>query len=279
MLNALTIDVEEHFQVHAFASAIRQSEWETQGSRVVANTRHVLQLLAEYQIHATFFVLGWVADRYPALVEEIALAGHEIGTHGYWHKLVYEQSPDEFAQDLADSIAAIQRAWPAAKVLGYRAPAFSITTKSLWALPIMQKSGLRYDASIFPITLHDRYGIPQAERFAHRLTNGLWEFPASTLRLGRQNIPVAGGGYFRLYPLCFTRYAIQRLNQQQQPAMIYLHPWEFDPEQPRTANIPLTSRFRHYVNLHTTAARLKSLFKQFRFAPINDVFAHQLASG
>ncbi len=276
MLNALTIDVEEHFQVHAFASVIRQAEWESHSSRVVPNTRRILQLLAALDVKATFFILGWVADHHPTLVQEIAAGGHEIGTHGYWHRLVYEQKPAEFARDLRESITAIQRACAGVEVMGYRAPAFSITNESLWALDLLRDENLRYDSSIFPIGYHDRYGIPGAERFSYRLPNGLWELPVSTLRVGRQNIPVAGGGYFRIYPLPVTRFAIRRLNQQQRPTVVYLHPWEFDPEQPRVAGAPLLSRFRHYTNLARTYHRLKQLLCEFTFAPMQEVFAEQL---
>jgi polysaccharide deacetylase family protein (PEP-CTERM system associated) len=276
MLNALTIDVEEHFQVHAFTSVIRQAEWESHSSRVVPNTRRILQLLAALDVKATFFILGWVADRHPTLVQEIAAGGHEIGTHGYWHKLIYEQKPAEFAADLRESITAIQRACAGVTIMGYRAPAFSITTESLWALDLLRDENLRYDSSIFPIGFHDRYGIPGAERFSYRLPNGLWELPVSTLRMGRQNIPVAGGGYFRLYPLRVTRFAIRRLNQQQRPAVVYLHPWEFDPEQPRINGAPMLSRFRHYINLAQTYNRLNQLLRDFTFAPMQEVFAQQL---
>lgn len=278
MLNALSIDVEEHFQVHAFATMIRQADWAHHSSRVVANTERILSLLAMHQVRATFFVLGWVADHHPQLVRAIAAGGHEIGTHGYWHRLVYEQTPDEFAEDLARSITAIKRACSDVHLLGYRAPAFSITKQSLWALDILHEQKLQYDSSIFPLAYHDRYGIRDAQRFAHQHPNGLWEFPVSTLRVGQQNIPVAGGGYFRLYPLLATRYAIQRLNQQQQATVVYLHPWEFDPEQPRIKGASLLSRFRHYNNLAKTYHRLKALLTEFQFAPMQEVFAPQLTA-
>ncbi len=276
MYNALSIDVEEHFQVHAFASVIQQADWEQHGSRVVANTERILDLLAAHQVRATFFILGWVADRHPSLVRAITADGHEIGTHGYWHRLVYEQTPDEFAEDLARSLTAIKRACSDVKILGYRAPAFSITKRSLWALDILREQQLTYDSSIFPLTYHDRYGIPDAQRFAHQHKNGLWEFPVSTLRFRQKNVPVAGGGYFRIYPLLATRYAIRRLNQEQQAAVVYLHPWEFDPDQPHIAGASLFSRFRHYTNLAKTYERLKTLLTEFQFAPMQEVFAAQL---
>jgi polysaccharide deacetylase family protein (PEP-CTERM system associated) len=277
MLNALSIDVEEHFQVHAFETVVDRSEWDRYPSRVAENTRRILYLLAEHNVRATFFVLGWVADRHPELVAEIAAAGHEVGTHGYWHELIYRQTPAEFAADLSSSLKAIDRAVRGVQPVGYRAPAFSITRRSLWALDILYEHGMRYDSSIFPLTAHDRYGISDADRFASRVRPDLWEFPVSTMRLGGHNWPVAGGGYFRFFPLWVTRQAIRHLNAEGQPAVVYLHPWEFDPEQPRVHGAPLLSQFRHYVNLHRTESRLRSLLQEFDFAPMREVFNAQLA--
>lgn len=271
-LNALTIDVEEHFQVHAFEGVIDRATWDLCPSRVVANTRRILALLAKYDVRATFFILGWVADRYPDLVKEIARGGHEIATHGYWHELVYRQTPDEFAADLCQSLEAIGRAYDGLRPAGYRAPSFSITHKSLWALEVLRDHGIAYDSSIFPLAAHDRYGIKNASRFANKTYSGLWEFPVSTMRLGKQNWPVAGGGYFRLYPLWITRQAIRRLNAQKHPAVIYLHPWEFDPDQPRVSGASRLSRFRHYVNIDKTESRLETLLNEFDFAPMCQVF-------
>ena len=278
MLNALTIDVEEHFQVHAFEQVIRRADWDGYPSRVVANTRRVLRLLADRGVRATFFVLGWVAERHPELVREIAAAGHEIGTHGYWHELIYRQTADEFAADLRRSIQAIERASQGVRPAGYRAPAFSVTRQSLWALDVMREHGIQYDSSIFPLAAHDRYGINSADRFANKVRDDLWEFPVSTVRLGRQNWPVAGGGYFRLFPLWITRQAIRRINAEGRPAVVYLHPWEFDPEQPRVAKAPPLSRFRHYVNLGKTESRLRALLQEFQFGTMREAFAAQLAA-
>jgi polysaccharide deacetylase family protein (PEP-CTERM system associated) len=273
MRNILSIDVEEHYQVHGFETVIDRINWDRQPSRVVGNTVRILKLLASHQVRATFFVLGWVADRHPELVREIARAGHEVGTHGYWHRLIYRQNPTEFAADVRHSIEAIQRILPTWKPLGYRAPAFSIVQDSVWALDVLSDLGLQYDSSIFPLLAHDRYGISRASRFASRLPNGMWEVPVSTVRFAGRNWPVAGGGYFRLFPLWFTRAAIRRINAEGQPAVIYLHPWEFDPDQPRVHDAPLTSQFRHYVNLDQTELRLDSLLKEFRFGSVMDVFA------
>jgi polysaccharide deacetylase family protein (PEP-CTERM system associated) len=274
--NALTIDVEEHFQVHAFETVVDRSDWDHHPSRVVANTRRILCLLAEYKVHATFFVLGWVADRYPELVKEIAMDGHEVATHGYWHELVYRQTPVDFAADLRLSLDAIGRALSDCQPVGYRAPCFSITNQSLWAMDVLRDHSILYSSSIFPLAVHDRYGIKDANRFANKMFNGLWEFPVSTVRLGKQNWPVAGGGYFRLFPLWITSRAIGHINMQGHPAVIYLHPWEFDPDQPRIPDAPWLSRFRHYVNIDKTESRLRALLNEFNFAPIHEVYSSYL---
>ncbi len=294
LLNALTVDVEEHFQVHNFEKVIDRRSWDSYPSRVVANTQRILDLLDEHGTRATFFILGWVAERHPHLVREIARAGHEVATHGYAHELIYRQKPKEFAADIARSLDAIHAALgqrfaegstapaPApmtAEVVGYRAPAFSITRESLWALDVLKDHGMRYDSSIFPLAAHDRYGIPDAGRFSSRLGNGLWEFPVSTVRIAGKNLPVAGGGYFRLYPTWLNKLAIKRINGEGQPAVVYLHPWELDPEQPRVAGASLLSRFRHYVNLERTEDKLRSLLESgLRFGPIRDVFRAKMAA-
>jgi len=273
MRNVLTIDVEEYFQVHAFESVIRRSNWDLFPNRVMGNTVRILELLAHYDVQATFFILGWVADRYPELVQMIAEDGHEIASHGYWHELVYRQTPEDFAADLRLSLDAISAALPGVPIAGYRAPSFSITAQSLWALDVLDHLGLVYDSSIFPLSIHDRYGIKEANRFASKTRRGLWEIPVSTIRLGKRNWPIAGGGYFRLYPLWVTRQAMHYINGQGQPAVIYLHPWEFDPHQPRIAEASWLSRFRHYVNIDKTEDRLRLLLQEFEFGPIRDVFA------
>jgi polysaccharide deacetylase family protein (PEP-CTERM system associated) len=276
MLNALTIDVEEHFQVHAFETMIDRADWDSYPSRVGDNTRRILRLLAKHDVRATFFVLGWVADRHPDLVREIAAGGHEIGTHGYWHELIYRQTPAEFAADLNLSLQTIERASTGVQLAGYRAPAFSVTRQSLWALDILGEYGIKYDSSIFPLAAHDRYGINNADRFANKVQDSLWEFPVSTVRLGKHNLPVAGGGYFRLSPLWITRQAIRHINAEGHPAVVYLHPWEFDPDQPRISNAPLLSRFRHYVNLEKTESRLGALLEEFQFGTMCEAFADHL---
>ena len=274
MINALTIDVEDYYQVEAFTKVIDRSTWETYPSRVVQNTRRILELLDRKDVRATFFVLGWVAQRQPALVAEIAARGHEIACHGYGHQLVYQLTPDEFSADLRQAVEVIGTACPSAEILGYRAPSFSITDRSLWALEILGDLGFKYDSSIFPIAGHDLYGMPDAPRHASQITARLQEFPVSTVRFAGRNWPVAGGGYFRFFPLWLTRLAIRRINAENQPAIVYLHPWEFDPEQPRVSQfiktggrIPWRSRFRHYVNLQKTEERLRRLLDEFQLCP------------
>lgn len=276
-LNALTIDVEEHFQVHAFAKWIDPEDWGNQPSRVVENTQKLLRVLASFDVRATFFIVGWVADRFPSLVQEIADSGHEIGSHSYLHQLIYDQTPSQFEEDLDRSLHAISRAVPNVAVVGYRAPSFSMTQRTVWAQDILLKYGFHYDSSIFPLTFHDRYGMRDAERFAYRLDCGLWEFPMSTVRIGGRNLPVAGGGYFRLYPFWLTRQAIRRINQEGHPANVYLHPWEVDPDQPIVAQATGLTRFRHYVNISQVESRLRKLLQIVDFAPLEVVFANELA--
>jgi len=271
VLNVFTVDVEDYFQVSAFERHVDRARWDDFPSRVVDNTHRLLRLLDRRQVQGTFFVLGWVARRHPELVRSIHAAGHELASHGFWHRLVYEQTPDEFRRDLRDSRDAIAAA-AGAVVTMYRAPSFSITTRSLWALDVLVEEGFTVDASVFPIR-HDRYGLPHAERTLHRLPtpagDSIWEFPASTARLVGMNLPVAGGGYFRLYPWSVTRRLLGRINAgEQQPFMFYTHPWEVDPEQPRVAGPGLRSRFRHYVNLASTAGKLERLFDTFQFTTL-----------
>lgn len=274
VVNAMTIDVEDYFQVSAFDDVVKRAEWDTRPSRVVSNTTRLLQVFDQYSIKGTFFVLGWVADRFPGLVRDISAAGHELASHGYSHRIVYSQTPDEFREDVRRAKASIEDV-SGQVVAGYRAPSFSITKKSLWALDVLVEEGYRYDASIFPIR-HDRYGIPDAPRHRHVLTRPggtLTEAPGSTVRVLGSNLPVAGGGYFRILPYWWTRWGIARLNRtESQPAVFYLHPWEIDPDQPRLAGSRL-SRFRHYRNLDKAEDRLKRLLTDFRFGMLKDVIA------
>jgi len=273
ILNALTIDVEDYFQVSGFEKHIERRQWDGYEIRVVANTQRILDLLDTHNVKATFFVLGWIADRFPDLVCEISDRGHEVGSHSYWHRLVYELTPEEFRQDLRRSRDALERA-ANAPVTAYRAPSFSIVEPCRWALDVLAEEGYRIDSSIFPIC-HDRYGIAGAPRQLHRLDTGagpLWEFPPSVCRIAGVNVPVSGGGYFRLFPLLLTIACLKRVQRTTgQPLMFYLHPWEIDPEQPRLRVGSYLSRFRHYVNLATTERKLVALLRTFRFGRLCDV--------
>lgn len=274
MLNALTIDVEDYFHVAAFARQIHPEDWDRYPRRVEKNTIRLLDLLAEQRVHATFFILGWVAEKCPALVRQINRAGHAIGCHGYYHQVIYEGSPNQFRCDLRRAKGIIEDVL-GGPVKSYRAPSYSVTSKTLWALPILAEEGFEYDSSIFPI-VHDLYGIPGAPRFPHvkKLECGrrIKEFPPSTLRFLGSNIPVAGGGYFRLYPYPITAWAIHHLNEiERQPAMVYLHPWELDPDQPRIS-APWLSRFRHYQNLDSTETKFMKLLGRFSWGPMEESF-------
>lgn len=273
-LNAMTVDVEDYFHVSAFADVVTRREWDTLESRVVRNTERLLTLFERTDVRATFFVLGWVAERFPALVRQIHQAGHELASHSYDHGLVYDKSPEQFVDDLRQARAAIGAAC-GAHVTGYRAPSYSITEQSLWALDMLVAEGYSYDSSIYPIR-HDRYGIPTWPRHIHRVdraAGSLWELPGSTVSHFGANLPMGGGGYFRLLPYAWTRYGIAHLNRREaQPAIFYLHPWEIDPDQPRL-RAGAVSRFRHYTNLHRTETRLTQLLKDFRFGTISDVLA------
>jgi polysaccharide deacetylase family protein (PEP-CTERM system associated) len=272
-VHALSIDVEDWFQVENFARAIPREDWDEKPLRVEESTRRLLDILDRSGTRATFFCLGWVADRCPGLIRDIVGAGHELATHGYAHRLVYRQTPEEFEEDLVRSLGALRAAVgdPSFAIRGYRAPSFSITRESLWALEVLERHGIEYDSSIFPVAGHHRYGIPGSPRFPHRLGNDLTEIPVSTLRLGRWNVPVAGGGYFRLYPLAVTRRAIRRLEEEGQAAVVYLHPWEVDPEQPAVPEAGWLARFRHGVGLARTASRLEALLSEFRFVPMREL--------
>src|SRR5688572_8791451 len=261
----MTVDVEDYYHVSVFEGSVPRNQWESLESRVVRNTERLLDLFDEHAVRGTFFVLGLVAERYPSLVRSIATRGHELASHGYAHRLVYEQTPDAFRDDVRRSKAILEEQ-SGRRINGYRAPSFSVTERSLWALDVLLEEGFRYDASIFPIR-HDRYGIPDAPRWPHaiaRAGGSLFEVPGSTVRLGGTNLPVAGGGYFRILPYAWTRWGMRRVNQVEgQPAVFYLHPWEIDPEQPRLPASVL-GRFRHYRNLHLTEARLRSDRKSTR---------------
>jgi polysaccharide deacetylase family protein (PEP-CTERM system associated) len=267
VINALTIDFEDWYQ----GIEIPHTQWDGFEDRMAAASERLLRLLREAKVRATFFVLGRVAERHPDLVRAIAAEGHEIGTHGWSHTLIYQQEPEEFRQELRHSVELLRRL-TGAPVLGHRAPFFSITPRSLWALDILKENGIRYDSSVFPVHNY-RYGIPGAPRWPHTLEGpgaGLREFPLSTLELAGRTLPVAGGAYFRIYPYAFTRWAYRRINREGRAFTFYLHPWELDPQHPR---IPLPRRIAltHYFNLSATEPRLRRLLADFRFAPMGEV--------
>ena len=272
IVNAMSVDVEDYFQVSAFDRVVSRAGWDGFESRVVPNTERILDLFAEEDVRATFFVLGWVAERFPRLVRQIAAAGHEIASHGYHHQLLYTLTPAQFREDVRASKALLEQT-SGVPVIGFRAPSYSIVESSLWALDILIEEGFAYDTSIFPIH-HDRYGIPDAERHEHvlrRKSGTLIELPASTARLGSVNLPIAGGGYFRLLPYAWTRWGIRRVNRREKkPVVFYFHPWEIDPDQPRF-QVGAASRLRHYTGLDRTPDRLRRLMREFRFTSVAGV--------
>lgn len=268
MLNAITIDFEDWYQ----GLEIPSDGWHRFEDRMARGGRRILELLAAAKTRGTFFVLGAVAERHPDLVKEIAGAGHEIASHGHSHTLVYRQSPAAFREELRRSIGMLQEITQT-PVVGYRAPFFSITKESLWALDVLAEEGIRYDSSVYP-TRNPRYGIPDAPRLPHVIeTNGgpIQELPISTLEVRGQRIPVGGGAYFRIWPYALTRKAFQALNRQSQAALFYLHPWEVDPDHPRI-DVPKRIALTHYINLRATESRLERLLRDFAFAPVREVF-------
>jgi polysaccharide deacetylase family protein (PEP-CTERM system associated) len=276
MHNAMTIDVEDYFMVSAFAGVIKHEDWHKHESRVELNTYRVLELLDEYGIKATFFILGWVAQHKKKLVRDIQAAGHEIASHGYKHELVYSIGPEKFREDLRLSKSLLEDCC-GIKVNGYRAPSYSITKKSLWALEILIEEGFVFDSSIFPV-VHDIYGIPNAKRFPHGIKTAsgtIKEFPISTIEIKFRKsvfrIPVGGGGYLRLFPISMINKAVNYINKkEEQPVVIYFHPWEIDPDQPRIQACR-RSMFRHYINLEKTFGKIDLLMKTFEFKTMSEV--------
>jgi polysaccharide deacetylase family protein (PEP-CTERM system associated) len=279
MTHVLSVDVEDYFQVEAFARSVDRESWDEWPSRVVPNTLRVLDLFDKRNAKGTFFIVGWVAEKFPHLVREIQSRGHELACHSYWHRTVYSLSPDEFRLDTKRAKQVIEDAAGVA-VNGYRAPSWSITKLCLWALDILAEEGFTYDSSIYPIH-HDLYGVPGAKRFPYTYTcsNGLTlrEYPPATLRLMGTNLPVAGGGYLRIFPSAFTELAFNKFeNSYGERVVVYLHPWEVDPEQPRIAG-SLKSRLRHYTSLSRMSAKVDSILAQHKFERFCDVMAAEVA--
>lgn len=278
--NAFSIDVEDYYQVSAFEGAIPKSSWPQQRSRVEQNLTRLIELCDQHQIRATLFVLGWIGERYGDLIRQASAEGHEIAIHGYDHARVTTMTPETFREDLKRSKDIIE-SLIGQEVIGYRAPSFSIVESTLWALDILVEEGFRYDSSIFPIR-HDRYGIPEAPRFPFLLQSEtsnrdhqLVEYPISTIRVSGLNLPFSGGGYIRQFPFWYTRWALRHLNQVEgRPAVVYVHPWEIDPDQPRV-EVGWLTRMRHYRNIPKTEGRLSQLFREFRFSTVREVLGFE----
>lgn len=296
IVNAMTVDVEDYFHASAFDRIVSRESWSERESRVVRNTEVLLECFERADVKATFFILGWVAERFPQLVRDIASSGHEVASHGYHHQLIYTLTLDQFREDVRRAKAVIEDAG-GRPVRGYRAPSFSIVHPSLWALDVLIEEGYSYDASIFPIR-HDRYGIPDAPRHTHVIdrnrrksarrsaergeaprrgvsgTRHIIEVPAATVRLGNRNLPIAGGGYFRLLPYAWTHWGMARANREGAPVVFYIHPWEVDPGQPRLAVGRMTT-WRHYGGLGKTLDRLERLFNDFAFDTVAETLMQQ----
>ncbi len=271
--NAMTVDVEDYFQVSAFTAHIPRESWASIPCRVEGNIDRILALLDEKQAKATFFTLGWIAERYPAMVKRIVSNGHELASQGWAHQRVSDQEPQEFLDDIVRSKALLEDI-SGQNILGYRAPSFSIGSNNLWALDLLEEAGYRYSSSIYPIH-HDHYGMPNAPRFAFYPKNngGLLELPITTVCLFKRNIPAGGGGYFRLWPYAFSHWLLLRLNRlEHRSAIFYFHPWEIDYEQPRQQGINAKTRFRHYFNLHRMERRIKALTRDFRWDRMDRIF-------
>ncbi len=276
MINAMTVDVEDYFQVSAFEKVIKAGQWDSLPQRVAQNTHRILDMFEQHQVKATFFTLGWVAERNPQLIRRIVDNGHELASHGYQHVRVTEQTPEQFRQDLSLSRKILEDLG-GVQVFGYRAASYSICSKNLWALEILAEEGYQYSSSIYPVK-HDLYGIPDAPRFAYHPDNAskLLEIPISTLKIFGRNLPCGGGGFFRLYPYQVSKAAYRFLNKQErQPGIFYFHPWEIDPQQPRQQNLHFKTRFRHYLNLGRMENRLNRLLQDFSWNTMQNVFLSQ----
>jgi polysaccharide deacetylase family protein (PEP-CTERM system associated) len=272
MKNVMSVDVEDWFCVYNLIRVIPYADWDKCESRVERNTVRLLDLFGKYQVEATFFVLGWVADRFPGLVQEIERRGHEVATHGYSHRLLTFMQPEEFRVDLQRSLDVLAKA-TSQEVRGFRAPSFSVTRRTLWAVDILKQSGIHYDSSVFPVSFHPEYGIADAELAPYQLAEGLTELPMAVAEVLGRKIPCSGGGYFRLYPYALTRWLMERCNQQGRPVIFYLHPWEADPWQPQVEGMPWRKRFRHYNNLDKTEERLERLLGDFAFTSARKLLA------
>ena len=265
--NAMSIDLEDWFCVNNMSQAIKREDWHKCEMRVIDNTRRILALLAAHKTEATFFTLGWIAEQVPELVREIEAAGHEIATHGYSHTLLTEMTEESFEADLRKALLVTQRCVNQ-EIVGFRAPSFTVTSKTLWAVDVLTRNGIRYDSSVFPVGYHPDYGMPDVSLSVYRHdASPLVEFPMSCAEVMGSRIPCSGGGYFRILPYAITKRLLERCNAQGRPVMFYIHPWEIDPGQPRV-KLPVLKRFRHYYNLDKTMGRLDRLLKDFEFTSV-----------
>ena len=272
MKNAISIDLEDWFCVHNLSGVIKPSDWDNCELRVQQSTERLLALFDKHNTRATFFVLGWVAERLPELIRKIEAAGHEIASHGYNHLLLTEITPEEFEADIAKALEALDKCGVKSRPIGFRAPSFTVVEKTKpWALPILEKYNFKYDSSVFPIGFHPDYGVADAPLVPYKITDKLYEFPMSVLELYGRRFPFCGGGYFRLFPYSYTRFCMSKVNKQGRSVVFYLHPWELDPEQPRIKNLSATQKFRHYRNLDQTERRLSRLLDDFEFTTVREV--------
>lgn len=278
IINAMSVDVEDYFQVSAFENTIHRSDWDHLPKRVEANTQRILELFARHNVKATFFTLGWIAERFPQLIRDIIAGGHELASHGYGHLRATDQTRLEFRDDIVKAKHLLEDLGGKA-VVGYRAPSYSISKDNLWVHDELLETGHQYSSSIYPIN-HDHYGIPDAPRFKYQCDSGLWEIPITTVKVSQKNLPFGGGGYFRLYPYWLSRWGIHQLNaKERQSAVFYFHPWEIDAAQPRQNNISFKTKFRHYLCLHRMEPRLETLLKDFQWNTMKSVFLPQLQAG
>lgn len=269
MKNALTIDVEDWFCAHNISLIIGRNNWDKCEPRIERNMEFILDTLDKYKIKATFFVLGWIAERFPNIVKELDIRGHEIGTHSYSHTLITNQTPEEFREDIVKSIDVIRHI-TRSPILGFRAPSFTITKKTLWALDILAENNIKYDSSVFPIGFHPDYGVADAPLTPYKITEKIIEFPLTCVEILGKRVPISGGAYFRLLPYSIIQKGLKKINNQNNPFVFYIHPWEFDPDQPKV-NLPFLRKMRHYYNLNKTKKRFIKLINEFEFAPMKEV--------
>jgi polysaccharide deacetylase family protein (PEP-CTERM system associated) len=269
MINAISIDLEDWFCVYNLSDYIKREEWDKQELRVVNNTNRLIDLFDKYETKATFFVLGWIAEKFPELITRIEDKGHEIATHGYSHSLITKITPEFFEKDIKKALEVTQKCVKQ-RITGFRAPSFTITKKTLWALDILADNGIEYDSSVFPVGFHPDYGISDAPLTAYKINERITEVPLSVAEVFGKRIPCSGGGYFRQFPYSFTKYLMKKCNAAGRPVIFYLHPWEIDPGQPKI-NLPFTKKIRHYNNLNKTYGRLERLLKDFKFVTVKEI--------